>query len=64
MIRCEWNMPDGATSAQYDAYMGYDQPGDDEDDWPEVPELPVVTAVQPVVDQGAYAWITDDDVPF
>ena len=30
MMRCEWNMPEGATTEQYDRYMGYDQPDDEE----------------------------------
>lgn len=29
-----WNMPDGATTEQYDHYMGYDQPDEPEDDLP------------------------------
>jgi hypothetical protein len=28
-----WNMPDGATTDQYDRYCGTDQPDDPEDDY-------------------------------
>ena len=30
-----WNMPDGASTDQYDRYMGYDQPDEDEEEIPE-----------------------------
>jgi hypothetical protein len=29
-LRCEWNMPDGATTEQADRHFGYDRPDDDE----------------------------------
>jgi hypothetical protein len=45
-----WNMPDGATSDQYDRYCGYDQPDEEEIEYeepePEENEIEVITEAE------------------